>query len=1486
MLLLLLAGLVVLAPTIASTAAVRSVIVGQINNNLNGTVQIADWSLGWFSPIDVSGVRVYDEQNRLILDVPRIRLGVSLLNAAKQNFALGNDNVVEIASFVVRVDEQGRTNFEKLARTSAATPEPASTQPTKLPDISGKLTINIHQGTLEGPAGAPPVHVDPSSVVVNIPDINRPIENAVKLAYHVGNDERKSTIEISGTVDAIENNLPNIEQLVASLKISLANVQLAAAEPFLRKIWEDVKLAGVLNGALDAQVKGLSGLSGNGQIIADSLLFAGGPLKGDTYRTSRLAIPIQITRTELDANTTLIRIEKLGVATDQATITLAGQVPEQALLNLADRRAPGGSGSLTINVDVPGVADLANQLRHTLQLQPGVAITGGEVHANANFTFLPDRVIVSKKLNAFATGTRDGRQVQLQPITVSVDAAAIPTAKPIPNIRDLKLAIDSAFAKVTGGGESLAKLGFAGNFDLGRMHSELSQFVDMGRIQLAGTGEFNVGTDGDLTDESTPVTATANATVQNVKIAGVLEQPIDQDRLAVNASGKLLRSRGALAGIESGYLQVLAGDPASPLLDLQANANIDLSDPAGVKAPWFELKRFAVTSLARLQQQYGALVPALAQQKINIESGAIYANAAGTFDGKTISLARPLAFSVPSLTLSRDGRRVLNREVIRGSINGNVMIQPGIGASLTELSVATESDLFKLAKAGDAPLTFAMGTGQNAALRGSGVVSLAANLARLSSIAQAFGAQPAPDQPQLRSGLFDGTITLVKADRPQTDIQFDAKISALTIQAGGKNAIDNEQLTIALTASAPDDLKGAAPIVASGRLGSSFANVDLADVKLSLAGALLEMVQSANVQAAVPSVPKLYALASAIAPPAPAEPVVQGTQPLPPLQITSGNAAVKVSIARDAASKTTRLNLSEAHIRDLGVRRGAADYHFDRNTPITLQLAASLQGTDKIEAIKVDQLSGDLRIATLSMSEPIVITDPLGRQASYAGAIRASGTIEDATPLLAVLQGGPELPYRGAYQLAQQLGTRGDVTTLNGSIDVTKFQVLGKDNRPAFTEDRIAVRNDIALNLPKQVLRIANLSIEMPQSQALAVKLVGGVNDWSGARLIAQGTRLQLSYDLARLWTILYPMLSPEQQQNYKDVKIAGKYERTFVLSGAFPARPALAESIASLNADGGIAVEHLEAMGLSIDRLDAGIRMRQGVATITGKPFVVNGGTGDLDGITIDFTSPDPLVTVPKNKVILKDAALNPVLASALGKYGAVVFSNATQASGKMSLTVEQCERVPLGELIARKQDARAKIVIAVDELYLDGVVPRVISSAVDLGTGGIRGRIPPSTVTIGNGQADSNLVIEIARQVKDERTGREVLRGMPLRFSGGLGLANQDLRDFVVHIPPELLLRDIRRFFPQGASIPLKGTTSKLEFDLQKAIRDNAANVIPGLIGAGRDGQHQRGTEGEKPADNPLENLLEQLTGPDQQQKKESSRDQRQPDRDRRSR
>src|SRR2546429_115951 len=56
--LLFLLLLVALAPTIAGMGWVRSLVLDHVNNDLNGTVEIEDWSLGWFSGTEITNLRI------------------------------------------------------------------------------------------------------------------------------------------------------------------------------------------------------------------------------------------------------------------------------------------------------------------------------------------------------------------------------------------------------------------------------------------------------------------------------------------------------------------------------------------------------------------------------------------------------------------------------------------------------------------------------------------------------------------------------------------------------------------------------------------------------------------------------------------------------------------------------------------------------------------------------------------------------------------------------------------------------------------------------------------------------------------------------------------------------------------------------------------------------------------------------------------------------------------------------------------------------------------------------------------------------------------------------------------------------------------------------------------------------------------------------------------------------------------------------------
>src|SRR5208282_3217628 len=64
--------LVASAPTLLSTRPILSIVLGQVNDRLNGQVEVSSLSLGWFSGIDIRGIRVLDGSNAQIAQLDRL----------------------------------------------------------------------------------------------------------------------------------------------------------------------------------------------------------------------------------------------------------------------------------------------------------------------------------------------------------------------------------------------------------------------------------------------------------------------------------------------------------------------------------------------------------------------------------------------------------------------------------------------------------------------------------------------------------------------------------------------------------------------------------------------------------------------------------------------------------------------------------------------------------------------------------------------------------------------------------------------------------------------------------------------------------------------------------------------------------------------------------------------------------------------------------------------------------------------------------------------------------------------------------------------------------------------------------------------------------------------------------------------------------------------------------------------------------------------
>ncbi|HYO09095.1 MAG TPA: hypothetical protein VER17_08985, partial [Tepidisphaeraceae bacterium] len=891
-LVVLLLLLVALAPALLSTGPVKSLVVSKVNQNLNGTMSIADWSLGWTSGVTINGIRIDDQQGRRVAEISRVRVPASLIAVARGNYDFGDTVIDEPNLVTFELYPDGTNNLEKLVKQQpdAKKDEPKKDNegPTELPDLKGKLTINRLRATitrLPAPGEeALRVQVDPSTFVVNIPDINGPIANEGTLTYRV-NDAPPSTVAINGSVDAIEGNKIDLEKLVASQDIKVTNADLAAAAPFLKKPGEDVTLAGIADGALRVNAKGMKDAAVEGQFNVANFAFGGTALKGDVYRSGKIIFPISVTAAP-SGDTTLVTIKQFRAETDHVVVQATGNVTQQALQNVADNKPPGADGAVALLVQSKNLPGLVEQLRNTLGVDKELKLTEGDLRAAVDLALSKDRAAVKQTLDVTAAGTNAGKPVRLEKVHLDTGLTAIAAGGAIPDLRDVAVNLTSAFATIKGGGPSLSNLDLPGTIDLARLRAQLAQFKDMGALDFSGAGDFRVTSRGDLTKPGGTSDVAFTLNLANVAARGLADgKTLNQPRVALNTTATLVR--GAEGGdfverVNKATLAFQSGEANAPVVDVLANAaNVTL---AKVGVERFEVQRLAVPDLARAQQQFAAFIPG----EIRAASGSLATTVVGSYQNDTVAFdhktqlrnvtlqhaatqpAAPGGALPPPRTFLQDENTDVNAA-------GSVALGDVMTATINALSVTSSNQLVTVNKVGDQPMVLRM---KGSAIGGNGELRIASNLKAVNDAVQAMGGA-APVQTsagQLTSGLLDATLKLVTDAQNATDITLNGAVNSLSVTTN-QQPIQNESVRIALSARTPADFSAVQNVTAT--IDSSFARTRVTDTNLKLTTGgdnaqpvgTFDMLQSAKVEIAIPDIGRAMAVAQAFAPPT--------TQPAP-----------------------------------------------------------------------------------------------------------------------------------------------------------------------------------------------------------------------------------------------------------------------------------------------------------------------------------------------------------------------------------------------------------------------------------------------------------------------------------------------------------------------------------------------------------------------------------------------------------------------------
>ncbi len=336
---------------------------------------------------------------------------------------------------------------------------------------------------------------------------------------------------------------------------------------------------------------------------------------------------------------------------------------------------------------------------------------------------------------------------------------------------------------------------------------------------MSGTGTLTATTQGDPTSNA-PIVTRAQIDVSSVKLTLPGRPALDEPHASViidgSYDGRPARSAGA-------KLNVATGDAAAPTLAINATVAKITTNP--VTAQQFELTQLSIPDLAKAQKAYGAFMPVLQAQGIIIHSGQLTATASGSYDGKTLTIAKPFVATLANVSFDKpaqatvagsepasgklDGQLTLNRAGTDTKVSGNL--------NLTSLTVApyitneqatvaldatapdTTDDVKATAKISSSFANVTV-TDANVALKNSGLAMLKSaavtvsspDLSKTYSLINTF--KPASTQPapagttpaaplQVRSGTLNLAMNIAAKDASNATITIsDMKIDKLAIQ--------------------------------------------------------------------------------------------------------------------------------------------------------------------------------------------------------------------------------------------------------------------------------------------------------------------------------------------------------------------------------------------------------------------------------------------------------------------------------------------------------------------------------------------------------------------------------------------------------------------------------------------------------------------------------------------------------------------------------
>ncbi len=487
---------VFLVPAFVSSEKGRKIILTKINALLDGKTDFASLSMSWAKGIKVTDVSFNDSSGQMFVEVKQIATKPHYGSILFGRLSLGKTIIDE-----PRVEINLKARQPKKANDSGQKPSAGKkSEPIALP--IKKVDLVINDGNLKV--------TDPQAGTVELAQINSKVnlrppgqQTSFDIDMAVVKKGKESKIRADGQIIAKEQTGWTFKGTSGDLTVEVNDLDLGSLGPLLAWAGVELDAEGRVSANIKSKIKDGRFENLSGTIKAKNLDLMSPKLKGDRLKTSFLDVEI-----ELSSDKELININNLQVQADWLKAQATGVVPT-TFKSLADFVKADSKYDLQGTFDCD-LASLLSQMPHTLGLKEGMKVTSGKLTGTvATETKAGKRKVTGNASLEGLKGTVDGKTIALQQ---PIKAEAEITAEKDKVIFD-KVGITASFGRFDCSGTS-ESLQYTCDIDLSALQTQLGQFLDMGKYQVAG----QVVEKGTISAKEQQITAVGSSTVKNLRV--------------------------------------------------------------------------------------------------------------------------------------------------------------------------------------------------------------------------------------------------------------------------------------------------------------------------------------------------------------------------------------------------------------------------------------------------------------------------------------------------------------------------------------------------------------------------------------------------------------------------------------------------------------------------------------------------------------------------------------------------------------------------------------------------------------------------------------------------------------------------------------------------------------------------------------------------------------------------------------------------------